>query len=112
MARIPKNELAVKAAIAEIIRQATGIIKPVDNIRLKGKQFDYQTNSTGGNLGIKSEAMTLWLTLDCTADYDCTALETAINTAQNPAFNGLQIVAVRESAPMAQYVRYYEIKVN
>ena len=112
MAKVPKSETAIKAAIAGLVTDSTSMTKRESAIRLKSKSFEYQKGGDGTNLNVKKETMVFWLMVTGKPETDYTALETAINTAVDTSFNSLEIITVRESAPMAEYQRYYEIKVT
>lgn len=112
MAKIPKSESAIKTVIAGLVTDNTDMTKKEANIRLKSKSFEYVKAGDGTNLAIRKENLVFWLMVTGKPDTDYTALETAINTATDTSFNSLEIMTVRESAPMNEYVRYYEIKVT
>lgn len=113
MAKLPKDELAIKRFIAKLVTDCTSM-KPKDllNIRLKSKVSDFQTNGNLENCCILNEAITVWTLISGKATDDYSKFETAVNEAKSPLFNNLQIASVRESMPDDNYQRYYEIKVN
>lgn len=113
MAKAPKNEQAIKSVIAGLVTTHTSMKqKVVENIRLKVKSWDFVKNGLQQNVAIERENMTLWTIVNGRQSEDYTAFETAVNEAQNRAFNSLEIVSVREQVIDANYQRIYEIKVN
>ena len=112
MAKLPKDELAIKKFIAKLITDNTSVKqKDLLNVRLKGKSNDFEVNGSLQNSCLISENMIVWTMVRGKPDEDYTKFETAVNEAVSPLFNNLQIVSVRESQPDDNYQRYYEIKV-
>lgn len=113
MAKPPKNELAIKTAIANLVTTHTSMKgKAIENVRLESKSIEYVPNGTGGNLGIKSEKMVFWTIVFGQPNEDYTAFEDAIYKATDASFNGLQILSVFENMIEGNWKRIYKIKVN
>lgn len=113
MAKPPKNEHAIKTAIAALVTTHTSMKnKAVENIRLSSKSVEYVPNGTGGNLGIKSEKMVFWTSVFGKPDEDYSAFENAIYKATDESFNGLQMLDVFENTVEGTWRRIYKIKVN
>lgn len=112
MALLPKNEKAIREAIAKIVMAKTSMkVKIAENIRLKSKAQTFRQNGLLQNVAIESEQMVFWLNVWGKATEDYSAFELAIIESKDNAYNRLEIQSVRESQPDADYVRTYEIKV-
>lgn len=112
MALLPKNEKAIKEAIARIIRANTSMqAKIAENIITTRIDQETRKNGLGQVVAIESEVITFWTNIFGTPNEDYSQFQLALIESKDPAFNRLEYQLLRtEQHDTNTIKRIYQIK--